>query len=134
MSNESYFTVGYVSQSQHVRTLRSAPKSRSKSAFTLGTHVVRHVARHVHVLATLFNGTTHTSNNMSKTLRSFDRTTLYASAVFAVLVSVHPTVCPSYNGVALKQFRRTSRFSTRRLPSTYPMLCFMESRVSPKYE
>ena len=128
MSNESYSRVGYVSQSQHVR---SAPKSRSKSAFTLGTHVVRHVARHVHVLATLFNGTTHTSNNMSKTLRSFDRTTLYASAVFAVLVSVHPTVCPSYNGVASKQFRRIQQvFDTKASFHLSYAVFYGKSRIS----
>ena len=58
----------------------------------------------------------------------------YAGAVFAVIVcpSVRPSVRPSQAGIASKRLHKSSWYSARRLPSTYPTLCYKEIWASPK--
>ena len=47
-------------------------------------------------------------------------------------LSVRPSFCPSQAGIVSKRLDESSRVSTRRLPSTFPTLCYEEIWVSPK--
>jgi len=66
--------------------------------------------------------------------RTFYRSTLYTSAVFAVIVclSVRPSVSPSQAGIVSKRLDESNWVLARRLPSTYPTLCDKEIWVSSK--
>ena len=49
-----------------------------------------------------------------------------------VSLSVRPSVRPSQAGIASKRLHKSSWYSARRLPSTYPTLCYKEIWASPK--
>jgi len=46
--------------------------------------------------------------------------------------TVRPYLCPSQAGIVSKPLNEPSWFLARRLPPTYPTLCYKESWVSPK--
>jgi len=57
-----------------------------------------------------------------------------ASAVYFVVVcpSVRPSVRPSQSGFVSKPLDESSWVLALKLPSTYPILCYMEIWISPK--